>query len=111
MGEGLCQPILVLHSWQAASLLSHRQLCCREGMCWSTLRIISRQPQYSRDSSSSKQQQVFQQGAPQQAFQQAAPQQVFQPQLSSQNIPAVSFSGHPASDINLQTGSFNLRTG
>merc|ERR1711913_18933 len=56
-------------------------------------------------------QRVFQQGAPQQAFQQAAPQQVFQPQLSSQNIPAVSFSGHPASDINLQTGSFNLRTG
>merc|ERR1719382_1311289 len=56
-------------------------------------------------------QQVFQQGAPQQAFQQAAPQQVSQPQLSSQNIPAVSFSGHPASDINLQTGSFNLRTG
>merc|ERR1719382_604921 len=37
-------------------------------------------------------QQVFQQAAPQQAFQQAAPQQVFQPQLSSQNIPAVSFS-------------------
>merc|ERR1719382_1384692 len=56
-------------------------------------------------------QQVFQQAAPQQVFQQAAPQQVFQQQLSSQNIPAVSFSGHPASDINLQTGSFNLRTG
>merc|ERR1719347_2407083 len=72
--------------------------------------------------------QVFQQQAqvPQQRFQQpgrvvpqsapqAAPQAVFTqatPQFSSGgNIPSVSFSGHPASDINLQTGSFNLRTG
>merc|ERR1711881_211081 len=72
--------------------------------------------------------QVFQQPGqvPQQRFQeagrvvpqaapQAAPQAVFTqatPQFSSGgNIPAVSFSGHPASDINLQTGSFNLRTG
>merc|ERR1712168_1279417 len=72
--------------------------------------------------------QVFQQPAqiPQQRFQQtgrvvpqaapqATPQAVFTqatPQFSSGgNIPAVSFSGHPASDINLQTGSFNLRTG
>merc|ERR1719245_944371 len=72
--------------------------------------------------------QVFQQQAqvPQQRFQQAGrvvpqaapqatPQAVFTqatPQFSSGgNIPAVSFSGHPASDINLQTGSFNLRTG
>merc|ERR1711881_619096 len=72
--------------------------------------------------------QVFQQPGqvPQQRFQeagrvvpqaapQATPQAVFTqatPQFSSGgNIPAVSFSGHPASDINLQTGSFNLRTG
>merc|ERR1711881_155496 len=72
--------------------------------------------------------QVFQQPGqvPQQRFQeagrvvpqaapQAAPQAVFTqatPQFSSGgNIPSVSFSGHPASDINLQTGSFNLRTG
>merc|ERR1712025_285111 len=72
--------------------------------------------------------QVFQQPGqvPQQRFQQAGrvvpqaapqatPQAVFTkatPQFSSGgNIPAVSFSGHPASDINLQTGSFNLRTG
>jgi len=33
------------------------------------------------------------------------------PQFSSQSIPAPSFSGHPANDINLQTGAFNLRTG
>merc|ERR1712123_102788 len=67
--------------------------------------------------------QVFQQqAAPQLVFQQqGAPQQVFQqagrsiqqaaPQFSNQNIQPASFSGHPASDINLQTGSFNLRTG
>merc|ERR1712123_185849 len=67
--------------------------------------------------------QVFQQqAAPQRVFQQqGAPQQVFQqagrsiqqaaPQFSNQNIQPASFSGHPASDINLQTGSFNLRTG
>merc|ERR1712123_406652 len=63
-----------------------------------------------------------QQAAPQQVFQQqAAPQQVFQqagrsiqqaaPQFTNQNFQPASFSGHPASDINLQTGSFNLRTG
>merc|ERR1712123_188554 len=63
-----------------------------------------------------------QQTAPQQVFQQqAAPQQVFQQagrsiqqaaqQFSNQNFQPASFSGHPASDINLQTGSFNLRTG
>jgi len=63
-----------------------------------------------------------QQAAPQQVFrQQAAPHQVFQqagrsiqqaaPQFSNQNFQSASFSGHPASDINLQTGSFNLRTG
>ena len=63
-----------------------------------------------------------QQTAPQQVFQQqAAPQQVFQqagrsiqqaaPQFTNQNFQPASFSGHPASDINLQTGSFNLRTG
>merc|ERR1719343_1124083 len=33
------------------------------------------------------------------------------PHFSSQSIPAPSFSGHPANDINLQTGAFNLRTG
>merc|ERR1712123_288576 len=67
--------------------------------------------------------QVFQQqAAPQLVFQQqGAPQQVFQqagrsiqqaaPQFSNQNIQPASFSGPPASDINLQTGSFNLRTG
>eukprot|EP00090_Calanus_glacialis_P028223 TRINITY_DN453_c0_g1_i3.p1 TRINITY_DN453_c0_g1~~TRINITY_DN453_c0_g1_i3.p1 ORF type:complete len:612 (-),score=183.25 TRINITY_DN453_c0_g1_i3:94-1887(-) len=33
------------------------------------------------------------------------------PQFSNQNIQPASFSGHPASDINLQTGAFNLRTG
>merc|ERR1712123_516262 len=59
---------------------------------------------------------------PGQAFQQqAAPQQVFQqagssiqqaaPQFTNQNFQPTSFAGHPASDINLQTGSFNLRTG
>merc|ERR1712106_607502 len=53
---------------------------------------------------------------PGQAFQQqAAPEQVFQQQaarqFSNQNFQPASFSGHPASDINLQTGSFNLRTG
>merc|ERR1712123_412751 len=59
---------------------------------------------------------------PGQAFQQqAAPQQMFQqagrsiqqaaPQFTNQNFQPASFSGHPASDINLQTGSFNLRTG
>merc|ERR1712128_3037 len=63
-----------------------------------------------------------QQAAPQQAFQQqAAPQQVFQqagrsiqqaaPQFTNQNFQPASFAGHPARDINLQTGSFNLRTG
>merc|ERR1719483_844521 len=63
-----------------------------------------------------------QQAAPQQVFQQqAAPQQVFQqagrsiqqaaPQFTNQNFQPASFSGHPATDINLQTGSFNLRTG
>merc|ERR1712123_244497 len=63
-----------------------------------------------------------QQAAPQQVFQrQAAPQQVFQQagrsiqqaasQFTNQNFQPASFSGHPASDINLQTGSFNLRTG
>merc|ERR1712123_69978 len=63
-----------------------------------------------------------QQAAPQQVFQQqAVPQQVFQqagrsfqqaaPQFTNQNFQPASFSGHPASDINLQTGSFNLRTG
>merc|ERR1712106_549900 len=63
-----------------------------------------------------------QQAAPQQVFQQqAAPQQVYQqagrsiqqaaPQFTNQNFQPASFSGHPASDINLQTGSFNLRTG
>merc|ERR1712123_316787 len=62
-------------------------------------------------------QQVFQQqAAPQQAFQQqAVPQQIFQQQaasqFSNQNFHPASFAGHPASDINLQTGSFNLRTG
>merc|ERR1712123_137187 len=59
---------------------------------------------------------------PGQAFQQqAAPQEVFQqagssiqqaaPQFTNQNFQPTSFAGHPASDINLQTGSFNLRTG
>merc|ERR1712123_313704 len=63
-----------------------------------------------------------QQAAPQQVFQrQAAPQQVFQQagrsiqqaasQFTNQNFQPASISGHPASDINLQTGSFNLRTG
>merc|ERR1712123_476267 len=63
-----------------------------------------------------------QQAAPQQVFQQqAARQQVFQqagrsiqqaaPQFTNQNLQPASFAGHPASDINLQTGSFNLRTG
>ena len=33
------------------------------------------------------------------------------PQFFNQNIQPASFSGHPASDINLQTGAFNLRTG
>jgi len=33
------------------------------------------------------------------------------PQFNSQNVPAPSFSGHPANGINLQTGAFNLRTG
>merc|ERR1719343_1874628 len=33
------------------------------------------------------------------------------PHFSSQSIPAPSFSGHPANDINLQTGAFNLHTG
>merc|ERR1712123_420631 len=67
--------------------------------------------------------QAFQQQAtPHQVFQQqAAPQQVFQqagrsiqqaaPQFTNQNLQPASFAGHPASDINLQTGSFNLRTG
>merc|ERR1719317_245615 len=40
------------------------------------------------------------QATPQSAFQQPAPQ-----------FPSVSFTGHPASDINLQTGAFNLKTG
>merc|ERR1712123_318405 len=63
-----------------------------------------------------------QQSAPQQVFQQQAPpQRVFQQagrsiqqaasQFTNQNFQPASFSGHPASDINLQTGSFNLRTG
>merc|ERR1711887_63065 len=58
--------------------------------------------------------QFFQQ--PQQTFQQtgriapqAAPQAVFQ--QPAQQFPSVSFTGHPASDINLQTGAFNLKTG
>merc|ERR1712106_659742 len=40
--------------------------------------------------------------------------QQFQPaptQFSNVNVPSASFSGHPANDINLQTGAFNLRTG
>merc|ERR1712168_1569153 len=58
--------------------------------------------------------QFFQQ--PQQTFQQtgriapqAAPQGVFQ--QPAPQFPSVSFTGHPASDINLQTGAFNLKTG
>merc|ERR1719320_1111186 len=58
--------------------------------------------------------QFFQQ--PQQTFQQtgriasqAAPQSVFQ--QPAPQFPSVSFTGHPASDINLQTGAFNLKTG
>jgi len=58
--------------------------------------------------------QFFQQ--PQQTFQQtgriapqAAPQAVFQ--QAAPQFPSVSFTGHPASDINLQTGAFNLKTG
>jgi len=58
--------------------------------------------------------QFFQQ--PQQTFQQtgriapqAAPQAVFQ--QPAPQFPSVSFTGHPASDINLQTGAFNLKTG
>jgi len=58
--------------------------------------------------------QFFQQ--PQQTFQQAgriasqaAPQTVFQ--QPAPQFPSVSFTGHPASDINLQTGAFNLKTG
>merc|ERR1719320_2175906 len=53
---------------------------------------------------------------PQQTFQQtgriapqAAPQSVFQ--QPAPQFPSVSFTGHPASDINLQTGAFNLKTG
>merc|ERR1719317_742869 len=58
--------------------------------------------------------QFFQQ--PQQTFQQtgriapqAAPQSAFQ--QPGPQFPSVSFTGHPASDINLQTGAFNLKTG
>merc|ERR1719347_519705 len=58
--------------------------------------------------------QFFQQ--PQQTFQQtgriapqAAQQSVFK--QPAPQFPSVSFTGHPASDINLQTGAFNLKTG
>merc|ERR1712123_226330 len=83
---------------------------------------IFAQPQTAFQQQAAPQQVFQQQAGPQRVFQQqSSPQQVFQQagrsiqqaarQFSNQNFQPASFSGHPASDINLQTGSFNLRTG